>query len=201
MTINFVNAIGRGGAYALISGVLALGVAACEATTETNRDSASPTIDISRVQAPNDTIVAFKVNVKDNLGIKSVHVETVGGVRTVFDTTFTTAVTNIEIPFALSASRSVPPGTPVLVVASAVDGAGNVSRVDTLRLTVGFIPPPVVRVTSPASGTVAVVGKSILISISGKSGLKVRALVYNATPITATVQTVASSNTAPAVNA
>lgn len=182
MTINFVNAIGRGGAYALISGVLALGVAACEATsTDTNRDAAAPTIDIRRVQAPNDTIVAFNVDVKDNLGIKSVHVETRGGVSTVFDTTFTTAVTNIQIPFALSASRSVPPGTPVLVVASAVDGAGNVSRADTLRLTVGFILPPVVRVTSPASGTVAVVGKSIVISISGKSGLKVRALGFNAT--------------------
>lgn len=255
MTIDLVNTIRRGSAYALIGGVLALGVAACDATsTDTNRDAAAPTIDVSRVQAPNDTTVAFNVDVKDNLGIKSVHVETLGGVSTVFDTTFTTAVTNIQIPFALSASRSVPPGTPVLVVASAVDGAGNVSRVDTLRLTVGFILPPVIRVTSPASGTVAVVGKSIVISISGKSGLKVRALGYNATgavtiadstafnspladsvsiqdtiaipanaapgpltitpflrdslgvrttgtPITLTVQTVASSNTVPVVNA
>jgi hypothetical protein len=70
----------------------------------------------------------------------------------------------------------VPRGSPVFVTASAMDGAGNVSPPDTLTLTVGNLAPPDVKITSPASGTFAVVGKSIIVSVSGKSGVRIKSI-------------------------
>ena len=104
-----------------------------------------------------------------------------GGLTFAFDTTFTSANTDASIPFLVSVSRSVPRGTPVVVTASAVDGALNRSAVDTLRLTIGNVPPATVHFTSPASGTLAVVGKSIIVSLSARSALKVRSVGFRAT--------------------
>src|SRR5206468_4201496 len=46
---------------------------------------------------------------------------------------------------------------------------------------VGNLPPPDVKITSPANGTFAVVGKSIIVSVSGKSGVRIRSLGVTAT--------------------
>ena len=56
----------------------------------------------------------------------------------------TSAVTDFTRPFTLFSSRSVPPGTPVIITATATDGAGNTSGVDTLIMATGNVPPPVV---------------------------------------------------------
>ena len=62
-----------------------------------------------------------------------------------------------------------------------MDGALNRSPVDTLRLTVGNVPPADVHFTSPSSGTVAVVGKSIIVSLAARSAVKVRSVGFRAT--------------------
>ena len=98
-----------------------------------------------------------------------------------FDTVFTSAVTDIQLPFTLFASRTVPPGTPVTITAEAIDGAGNSSGIDTLRMATGNLPPPDVRILSPFSGSSAVVGKSILVTVMGKAATKVMSLGLNST--------------------
>src|SRR5450756_1772799 len=127
----------------------------------------------SRSSAASDV---YKRQAKDNLGLKTIHVQATGAVGFTFDTVFTSAVTNIQLPFTLFSSRSVPPGTPVTVTATAVDGAGNTSGVDTLMLATGNVPPPEVKIISPFSGSSAVLGKSILVTVMGKTGIKVRSL-------------------------
>jgi hypothetical protein len=180
------NMKGRGArAIAAAAATLLVFVAAAcsESATSTNMlaDKSPPAVTLSRGGSTVDTVIAFQVDAKDNLGIKTISVNVSGGLSLSFDTTFTSAHTDASIPFSVSVPRSVPRGTPVVVTASAVDGALNRSSVDTLKLTVGNVPPADVHFTSPASGTVAVVGKSIIVSVSGRSAVKVRSVGFRAT--------------------
>jgi hypothetical protein len=160
-------------------------------TSDPLADKAAPAVALSKsTAAVSDTTLAFVVQVTDNLGIKSVHVGLTGGLVAVYDTTFTTAVTDITIPLSFVTSRNTPAGTPVTVTASATDGAGNKSKTDTLTLTVGNVPPAEVHITSPATGSAAVVGKSILISISARTILKVRTVGFRVTGATTTSDSV-----------
>ena len=172
-----VIAIFAATAVALLAG------ACSDATTVTNTraDKSPPSVSLSQGSTAIDTVIAFQVDAKDNLGLKTISVIVTGGLSLNFDTTFTSAHTDASIPFTVSVPRSIPRGTPVFVIASAVDGALNRSAVDTLKLTVGNVPPADVHFTSPASGTVAVVGKSVIVSVSARSAVKVRSVGFRAT--------------------
>jgi hypothetical protein len=162
-------------------------LAACSDASINNitSDTIPPTVKLSAVSGTSDSVVSFSVHAKDNLGLKSVHVAATGGISFTFDTTFTSAVTDYSNQFSVVAAASVPRGTPVHVTALAIDGAGNKSATDSLALTVGNLAPPDVKITSPASGSFAVIGKSIIIAVSGKTGLKVRSLGLSTTgPVT-----------------
>ena len=168
---------------AALVGAVACGDSLTEGTTG---DGNAPVLDLAGQTSANDTILAFSADARDNLGIKTVSVTVSGGVSFTFDTTFTTAVTSTNIPFSISVPRSVPAGTAVTVVGFATDGSGNRSANDTLRLTVGNLIPPDARVISPANGSIAVVGKSIVLSLMGRSGLRVRSLGYFTTGVLVT---------------
>ena len=144
-------------------------------------DKSPPTVSLAKGGSTLDTLVAFQVEVKDNLGIKSIKVNVSGGASMSFDTTFTTANTNAIVPFSIPVSRAIPKGTPVVVTSFALDGALNKSATDTLNLTVGDVPPAEVKINSPANATIAVVGKSIVLSISGRSAVKVKAIGFRTT--------------------
>ncbi len=144
-------------------------------------DKTPPTMHLSQAGTVPDSVVAFQVNVKDNIGIKTIKVNVTGGVTLNYDTTFTTANTDVTIPFSVNVSRAIPPGTPVYVSAYAIDGALNKSPVDSLKTTVGNVPAAVVSISSPKSGTIAVAGKSIVLSLSARSALKVRTLGFRTT--------------------
>lgn len=173
----------HGLALAVVAALISLGVAACNDTTSTDatRDRTPPTVTLTPGTGGADTVISFTTGAKDNLGLKSIHVQAIGAVGVVFDTVFTSAVTDISLPFTLFASRSVPPGTPVIITASAIDGAGNSSGVDSLRMATGNLPPPDVKVLSPFSGSSAVLGKSIVVTIMGKTAVKIRSLGLNTT--------------------
>lgn len=141
-------------------------------------DKSPPTVTLTRGGTVADSVIAFQVEVKDNLGIKSIRVNISGGLTLAFDTTFTSASTQSIVPFNISVPRSIPPGTPVVVSAYALDGALNKSPTDTLNLTVGNVPPAEVRVTSPATGTIAVIGKSIVLSLRARSAVKVTSIGF-----------------------
>jgi hypothetical protein len=163
---------------AVAAASISLGVAACNDSTsiDPQRDRVPPTLSLIARTQQADTVIAFTTDASDNLGLKTIHVQAIGAVSVIFDTTFTSAVTDIQLPFTLFASRSVPAGTPVTITGEAVDGAGNSSGIDTLIMATGNVPPPEVRVISPTSGSSAVLGKSILVTVMGKTALKVRSL-------------------------
>jgi hypothetical protein len=165
---------------AVLTGAAACGDSLTEGTTG---DANPPALDLAGTVSGIDTVLAFSADARDNLGLKTIHVSVVGGLSFTFDTTFTSAVTSTNIPFTLSVPRSVPAGTSVTVIGFATDGSGNRSPTDTLRLAVGNVVPPDTRILSPANGTIAVVGKSIVLSIMGKSGLKVRSLGFRASGV------------------
>ncbi len=168
---------------AVIAASISLGVAACNDTTSSNgtQDRTPPTMTLTPITGGADTVIAFSARAKDNLGLRTIHVQAVGAVGVLYDTTFTSAVTDFTRAFTLFASRLVPPGTPVVITATAVDGAGNTSGVDTLRLATGNLPPPDVKVLSPFSGSSAVLGKSIVVTVMGKTAVKIRSLGLNTT--------------------
>jgi len=178
MHIDLTVGLRRGLSVAAVAAYISLGVAACNDTTsiDPQRDRIPPTVTLTANNGSADTVIAFSTHAKDNLGLKTIHVQAIGAVGFIYDTTFTSAVTDIQIPFNLFASRAVPAGTPVTITATAVDGAGNSSGVDTLRMATGNVPPPDVKIISPTSGSSAVVGKSILVTVSGKAPLKVLSL-------------------------
>jgi hypothetical protein len=168
----------RGLALAVVAALISLGVAACNDTTSTDatHDRTAPTFSLAPVNGLADTVISFTSDASDNLGLKTIHIQAQGAVGGVFDTVFTTAVTANSLQFTLFAGRSTPPGTPVIITGFAVDGAGNSSGVDTLIMATGNVPPPEVKIISPFSGSSAVVGKSILVTVMGKSAIKVRSL-------------------------
>ncbi|HEX2723787.1 MAG TPA: hypothetical protein VHM24_12800 [Gemmatimonadaceae bacterium] len=170
----------RAGLATALAIALTAAMACSDATGVGNNsaDKSPPTVHLSKGGTAPDTVIAFQVEVKDNLGIKTINVNVSGGLTMSFDTTFTSANTNAIVPFSISVPRSIPRGTPVVVSAFAVDGASNKSPTDTLNLTVGNVPAAEVRVNSPAAGTVAVVGKSIILSLSGRSSVKVRSMGF-----------------------
>ena len=118
--------------------VIFIAAACADSTTVLNTlaDKSAPSVALSAGSSSVDTVIAFQVEAKDNLGLKTITVRVTGGLSFAFDTTFTSAVTDAAIPFTVSVPRSIPRGTPVVVTGQAVDGALNRSAVDTLKLTV-----------------------------------------------------------------
>jgi len=173
----------RGFVVAAVAASVSFVIVACNDNTSIDplRDRIPPTLSLTPRTGLADTVIGFNTEAKDNLGLKNIHVQAVGAVGVVFDTTFTSTVTDIQLPFTLFASRTVPPGTPVTITAQAIDGGGNTSGVDTLIMATGNLPPPQVAVLSPFSGSSAVVGKSILVTVMGKAATKVMSLGLNST--------------------
>jgi hypothetical protein len=145
-------------------------------------DRTAPVVTVLKsATTPADTVLSFSVDARDDLGLKTIHVRVVGPVSAAFDTTFTSAVTTVTLPYSVVVKRSVPVGSLVRVIADAVDGAANASAPDTLSLAVGNVTPPKVSITGPAPGTLFVVGKSGVIALSARSQLKVKAVGFATT--------------------
>jgi len=184
----------RSAAAALAATALVAAAGCSESTADGSSDLFPPTISMTPSASSVDSVLAFSAHVRDNLGVKRIHIETTGGVTAQYDTVFTTAVTDITVPLIVSVPRSVPSGTPINVLGTVFDGAGNKSAVDTLHMTAGNLTPATVTFTSPVSGSIAVIGKSIILSISGTSKVRVSSLGYSASGVfTGTDSTVFAS--------
>jgi hypothetical protein len=174
---------------------LLLGVAACaeQQPSGTLGDETPPSIALIGQDAPNDSSVAFRAEAADNLGIKSIRIVVSGGIAGIIDTTFTVNQTRQSVPHVLGIPTTVQAGTPIILIGTATDGARNVSAPDTLILTVGGVAPPTVRIVSPTATDMAVVGRQLLITISGSSELKIRSLGFIATGAVTAVDSVVYS--------
>jgi hypothetical protein len=174
-------ASGRPRAARLAAAVaLAVTLASCVSSDATNglSDKNAPTVSLTP-GAVTDSSMAFTISATDNLGL--LHVDAVAGSQSgqlgaVCDTTFNSAVTSFSRVCNISVPSTVPIGTQVTILGQSVDGAHNISRVDTLLMVTGGGSPSIVRFTAPRNGDSAVIGSSIAMSISGKAGLKVKTL-------------------------
>ncbi|MBD0324678.1 MAG: hypothetical protein ICV72_15030, partial [Aldersonia sp.] len=144
------------------------------------RDNGNPSIDLTPSTAP-DSSIAFNVLAADQIGIKYVDITVTGGVTARFADTLRTTVTTFTRSYNVPVPPSVPPGTNVLVTAQATDGAGNRSAIDTLNMATGNVAAAGIVITSPMSGSQAVSGKSLVLSISARSPLKLRWVGYQVT--------------------
>ncbi|HJR66303.1 MAG TPA: hypothetical protein VJ802_07715 [Gemmatimonadaceae bacterium] len=179
------------GAFAIL-----LGMAACAEQQPSGSlgDLDSPGLTLTPLDAPNDSSIAFTATAVDNLGIKSIRILVSGGVTNVIDTNFTVNQTRVTVPYTLAIPTTVQPGTAIVLIGTATDGARNVSAPDTLTLTVGGVAPPTVRIVSPTAADAAVVGRQVLITITGSSELKIRSLGYIATGAVTGVDSVVYGN-------
>jgi hypothetical protein len=161
------------GAFAIL-----LGMAACAEQQPSGSlgDLDSPGLTLAPLDAPNDSSIAFTATAVDNLGIKSIRILISGGITGVIDTNFTVNQTRITVPYTLNIPTTVQPGTAIILIGTSTDGARNVSAPDTLTLTVGGVAPPTVRIVSPTAADAAVVGRQVLITITGSSELKIRSI-------------------------
>ncbi|HJU66778.1 MAG TPA: hypothetical protein VJ650_00925 [Gemmatimonadaceae bacterium] len=179
------------GAFAIL-----IGMAACAEQQPSGSlgDLDSPGLVLAPLDAPNDSSIAFTATAVDNLGIKSIRILISGGITGVIDTNFTVNQTRVTVPYTLAIPTTVQPGTAIILIGTATDGARNVSAPDTLTLTVGGVAPPTVRIVSPTAADAAVVGRQVLITITGSSELKIRSLGYIATGAVTGVDSVVYSN-------
>jgi hypothetical protein len=161
-------------------------VAACKGDpvkpTDFTPDDAPPRVTLVRSsETPTDTTLRFRVDARDNIGLKSVSIRATGGVTSAFDTTFTAAVNAVDINVTILVPRSAVLGSTVRVKAVARDGMNLPSDTAQLILTVGNVAPPQVTILSPGNGTEVVRGKSLVLSLSARSRLKVRTVGFVAT--------------------
>lgn len=147
-------------------------------TNDIVRDSAKPRVTLVKGTSTTDTILPVSVSARDDIGIKNVHVTLQGGVSATFDTTLTSAATSLDLGVLFRVPASAPLGSTVNVRAIVTDGAGNLSDTAKLVMTVGNLTPPAAVITSPAAGSPVVVGKSLVISFTGKARYRVRTLGY-----------------------
>jgi hypothetical protein len=81
MSIDLTRSAQRGIAVAAAAASI-FGIAACNDTTSTNgtMDRTPPTVTLTPVSGTADTVVSFHTDAKDNLGLKTIHVQAIGAV-------------------------------------------------------------------------------------------------------------------------
>ena len=172
---------------ALSAALLAVGISCTDAgLTDALSDHTPPSVTLAPITGGPDSLLAFDAHVTDNLGILTVQVTVSGGVTGAFDTTFTSANTDIDLPYSVLVPNTVPLGTTVTIVAVAQDGAHNLSAPDTLLMATGNQAPSVVQITSPTSADTTAAGFTLPITITGTSPNKVKVLGYSTSGALAT---------------
>ncbi|MBC8090316.1 MAG: hypothetical protein H7Z40_23900 [Phycisphaerae bacterium] len=165
---------------AVLSSVAGLGACSGDAADPSLvPDSAKPRITLVKGNTTTDTILPVTLSARDDIGIRNVRVLLVGGVTATYDTTLTSASTALDLGVLFRVPASAPLGSTVNVRAVVTDGAGNVSDTARLVMTVGNLTPPVAVITSPVASSPVVVGKSLVISYTGKARYHIRTLGFN----------------------
>lgn len=143
-------------------------------------DRSPPKVSIDTVAGAPDSVLAFAVNVSDDLDVARLRVTLAAPLTVTRDTTLPVGTKAASVTFRIPVPASIAAGTPVRVSASAWDGARNAGVADT-TLAVGNVPAPTVRIVAPAPGSPFVVGKASTIGISAASPLGVRRVGWIAT--------------------
>ncbi|MGZ8377615.1 MAG: hypothetical protein ACXW61_03725 [Gemmatirosa sp.] len=184
------RAVRSAGALALGAALAACGDAGSSVLTggaEADRTPPALAVAPAGIGTGNDSTVAVQVTARDNLGLRRVRVVATQrlpvGRDTTFvglDTAFSSAVTDFVQTVQFRVPLGTPAGTQVTVTGGATDGAGNASSDVSVRLATGNLEPPRARLTAPQPGSLFVIGKSGVISISAAARLKVRRVGFTA---------------------
>ena len=169
-------------ALVVLGAVVALG--ACngdELLDPPFRDAVKPRVTIAKGNNQTDSTLVMSVNATDNVGLKTIRVMLSGGVAAAYDTTFTSSIQAATLALTVRVPRSAPLGSPVNILAIAIDGAPNTSDTARLVMTVGNLEPPRAVITSPAVGSPVVSGKALVLSLSARARYKIRTLGYQIT--------------------
>ncbi len=142
------------------------------------RDEIKPRVTLAKGNYTADSLLPLSLNAQDNIGLKTVRVTLSGGLTATFDTTFNTSVQAFDLGLTFTVPAGAALGSTVIARAIVSDGANNTSDTARLVLTVGNLTPPIAEITSPTAGSPVVVGKSLVISLSGRARYKVRSLGY-----------------------
>jgi hypothetical protein len=177
------------GALALAAALAACGEAASSVITGgLESDRTPPAVAVVAAPATGDSSVAVQVSARDNLGLRRVRVTAVqrlpGGRDTTvvgLDTAFSSAVIDFVQTVRFRVPAGTPAGTQYTVTGGATDGAGNAAADASVRVATGNVQPPRVALTAPQPGSLFVIGKSGVISLSASARLKVRAVGFTGT--------------------
>jgi hypothetical protein len=115
----------------------------------------------------------FTVTAGDNLGLKNLSVSLEGGVIATVDSTFTSAVTSISVPFDVTFPSGSVAGGWVKITAQAVDGALNgATALDSIFLKNAAA--LLVTLLNPTDGAVTSEGKDLLVRVRAtqRDGIK-----------------------------
>ncbi len=172
-------AFGRPGAGLVL---LAASVAAC---TEQRfplgfeSDITSPTVQVVKTA---DTInvadgIKFSIRARDNLGLKNLTVNLGGALNLTRDTTFRTAVTEVELPIEIVLSSGTVVGGTLVIRATATDGRGNsASSTDSVFLL--NLAALIVTVTQPPPAQITGPGVQLPVQVRGTQASGVRRVGY-----------------------
>lgn len=173
------SAVTRPGAGLVL---LATSVAAC---TEQRfplgfeSDITSPTVQVVKTA---DTInvaegIKFSVRARDNLGLKNVTLNLTGALTLTKDTTFRTAVTEVEIPVDIQLRPGTVVGGTLVIRATATDGRGNsASATDSVFLL--NLAALLVTVTQPPPGQITGPGVQLPIQVRATQSSGIRRVGY-----------------------
>ena len=153
----------RGG-VALAVALIAAGCAEQRFRLGFEPDTSTPTVQITVA----DTVdvqngLNFKVDATDNLGLKSITVTFTAGL-TGQTTTFSSATTTFSWNVLVPQTQTATLGGPVLITATAVDGAGNVA-VDTATVIALNPKALIVTLIRPTAGAITAPGKQIPVEV------------------------------------
>lgn len=108
----------------------------------------------------------FSVAASDNLGLKTLSIETSGGVLVDIDSVFTTQVTSIVVAVDSQFPSNTTAGGTVVITALATDGAGNSSETATDSIVLTNIDALIVTLDKPVPGATTAPGKTFPVEVS-----------------------------------
>lgn len=148
-------------------------------------DDTAPVVSV--VKTAGDTLqladgIIYAVTATDNLGIKDVSVALSAGFTSQFDTTFTTAITNVTLNFNTPLPANSTAGGVIVITATVTDGNDNVgTAVDSLFLV--NAQALTVRVLDPQAGAVTTPGRQIPVNVQATQNTGIRWVGYTTTGV------------------
>lgn len=182
--------------------VAAVLIASCDSSGITppaggDFDTIAPVIKVAAAGARNDTVdvnspLTVNVTASDNLSLKAVAISVLvdSTLITSVRDTFTTSTPSYAKTLTASLA-GIATGTRIIVLAQAVDGSGNRSAFDSLRLVAIDTLRPVVAITGPAAGTTYNRADTIVVDVEAADSSGLARIAYDMFRLVTPVDTAA----------